>query len=60
MTYSLQYYDLVLAGIIVAIGLGGLIGTFTWIQMPSAILGLGAASIGLRPRDIRRRPDRRR
>ncbi|PSP68574.1 hypothetical protein BRC85_01635 [Halobacteriales archaeon QS_1_69_70] len=47
MAYSLQYYDLVLAGIIVAIGRSGLIGTFTWIQMPSAIPGLGAVSIGL-------------
>ena len=47
MTYSLQCYDLVLAGIVVAIGLGGLIGAFIWIQMPFAMAGLGVVSIGL-------------
>jgi hypothetical protein len=45
MAYQLQYYDLVLAGIIAAIGLGGLVGAVTWIRMPFAIAGLGAVSI---------------
>jgi hypothetical protein len=47
MAYQLQYYDLVLAGIIAAIGLGGLVGAVTWIRMPFAIAGLGAVSIGI-------------
>ena len=47
MAYQLQYYDLVLTGIIAAIGLGGLIGAVTWVAMPLAIAGLGAVSIGI-------------
>jgi hypothetical protein len=37
----------VLAGIVVAIGLGGLVGACTWIQMPFAMAGLGPVSIGV-------------
>jgi len=47
MAYQLQYYDLVLAGVIAAIGLGGLVGTFTWIRMPFAIAGLGAVAVAI-------------
>ncbi len=47
MAYTLQYYDLVLAGIIGAIGLGGVIGAFTMVEMPVAIVGLGGVSIGI-------------
>lgn len=45
MGYTLQYYDIVLAAIILSLGLGGAIGALTAVPMPIAIVALGAVSV---------------
>ncbi|WP_336134717.1 hypothetical protein [Natronomonas amylolytica] len=45
--YTVQYYDLVLAGIILSLATGGAIGALTSVSMPLAIAVLGAVSIAL-------------
>ena len=47
MDYTLQYYDLALGGIILALGLGGAIGALTPVSMPIAIFLLGSVSIAI-------------
>ncbi|MEF8806699.1 hypothetical protein [Natronomonas sp.] len=43
--YTVHYYDLVLAAIILSLGTGGVIGALTSVSMPLAIVALGAVSI---------------
>jgi hypothetical protein len=45
MGYTLQYYDLVLAAIILSLAIGGAVGALTSVAMPLAIVSLGAVSL---------------
>ncbi len=47
MGYTLQYYDLVLVGIISALGVGGAIGALTPVAMPAAVVVFGAVAVGI-------------
>jgi len=47
MGYSLQYYDVVLVGIVSALGVGGAVGALTAVAMPVAIVALGAVAVGI-------------
>lgn len=47
MGYTVQYYDVVLGAIIGALVFGGLVGAFTAIRMPIAIVVVGAVAIAL-------------
>jgi hypothetical protein len=47
MAYSLQYYDLVLTGILASVVAGGAVGYLTAVAMPVAITALGAVAIAL-------------
>ncbi|WP_408956711.1 hypothetical protein [Natrinema sp. 74] len=46
MAYTLQYYDLVLVGIGVSLGLGAVVGYATPVPYPAAIVALGVVAIG--------------
>ena len=43
MGYTLQYYDVVLVGIVSALGVGGAVGVLT----PVAVVALGGVAIGI-------------
>lgn len=45
--YTVQYYDLILGAIIGALAFGGIVGAFTAVRMPIAIVLVGAVAIGL-------------
>jgi len=47
MVYTLQYYDLVLVGVIVPTLAGLAIGAYTPVQMVVPVLALGGISIGV-------------
>lgn len=47
MSYTLQYYDVVLAAIIASVIAGGTVGYLTTVPMPIAIVGLGSVAIAL-------------
>lgn len=47
MGYTVQYYDVVLGAILGSLVVGGLLGAFTPVQMPIAIVLLGAVAIGV-------------
>jgi hypothetical protein len=47
MGYSLQYYDLVLLGIVVAMGTGAIVGYATAFAMPTSITGAGLVAVAL-------------
>lgn len=47
MSYTLQYYDLVLLGVIVPTVTGLAIGAYTAVQMVVAVLALGGVSIAV-------------
>ncbi len=47
MGYTLQYYDLVLSGIAVSLGLGALIGYATAVSFFAAVVGFGGVAIAL-------------
>jgi hypothetical protein len=47
MDLTVQYYDLVLVAIILALAAGGAIGALTSVSMPLAIVALGAVSIAV-------------
>ncbi len=47
MGYTVQYYDLVLVGIIGALAIGALVGAMTVVRMPVAIISLGAVSVAV-------------
>lgn len=47
MGYTVQYYDVVLGAIFGALVVGALLGAFTPVQMPVAIVVLGAVALGL-------------
>ena len=45
MSYTLQYYDLILIGIGVSLGLGAGVGYATSVPYPVAIVGLGIVAV---------------
>jgi hypothetical protein len=47
MAFDLQYYDLVLLGIVVAMGIGAAVGYATAFAMPTSITGAGLVAVGL-------------
>jgi hypothetical protein len=47
MSYTVQYYDLVLIAVIVPVLIGFGLGSFTELALPVAILGLGGVSIAV-------------
>ena len=48
MGYTLQYYDVVLVGIVSALGVGGAVGVLT----PVAVVALGGVAIGIMGRAL--------
>lgn len=47
MDYTLQYYDLVLGGIIAGVSAAALVGALTAVAMPVAVVGFGGVSVAL-------------
>lgn len=47
MSYTIQYYDLVLIAVIVPVLVGFGLGSFTALALPVAIVGLGAVSVAV-------------
>jgi hypothetical protein len=47
MSYTLQYYDLVLVAIVSSVIAGGAVGYLTTVPMPIAIVGLGSVAVAL-------------
>ena len=47
MGYTLQYYDIVLIGIVSALGVGGAVGALTAVAMPVAVVALGTVAVGI-------------
>jgi hypothetical protein len=47
MGFDLQYYDLVLVGVVVAMGVGAAVGFATSFAMPTSITGAGIVAMGL-------------
>jgi hypothetical protein len=47
VSYTLQYYDLVLGAIIASVVAGGAVGHLTTVPMPIAIVGLGTVAVAL-------------
>lgn len=47
MAYRVQYYDLVLIAIVVALGFGGFVGVATPVSMPVALVVLGGVAIAV-------------
>lgn len=47
MGYSVQYYDLVLGGIIASVAVGAFVGMFTAIEMVVSVVLTSALAIGL-------------
>jgi hypothetical protein len=52
MGYTLQYYDVVLVGIVSALGVGGAVGALTPVAMPVAVVALGGVAIGIMGRAL--------
>jgi hypothetical protein len=47
MDYSVQYYDIVLGGIITSVAIGAVIGVFTAVEPVISVVGTSALAIAL-------------